>query len=91
MSLKTFIIILITVVITIIFMQNTDEISIKLLAWDIRVTKLMILAVMALLGFLLGFLVGHRGKRKVLHSTPDNHSSPNDESDLDDEDRNYIR
>ncbi|SMO68108.1 LapA family protein [Solitalea koreensis] len=89
MNLKTFLIIFITVIITIVFMQNTDEITIKLLAWDVRISKVMILASMALMGFILGLLMGYRGKRKAIDAQNTLPTSGN--SELSDDDRDYIK
>lgn len=95
MNLKTVFIIVISVLVTIILMNNTDEINFWIFG-DARIPKLTILGSMFGLGLIVGFLAGRPAKKVVV----DNHdesivvrNKPNtiEESNLSDEDRDYIR
>lgn len=57
MSFKTLLLLVITVLATVVIMQNTDKVSLKLLLWQVEVSKVLLLPSFLLAGFLLGFLV----------------------------------
>jgi len=63
MRAKTIFIIVITVLVTIVLMNNTDSVTFWIFG-DVQISKLAILVAFFLLGFLLGFIA--RGKRKRL-------------------------
>lgn len=92
MSGKTIFIIIITVLVTVILMNNTDEIDFWIFGIA-RVPKLAILGFMFASGFILGVLAGRPRKKNVIihdHSSP-GETLPNDNrSELSDEDRDYI-
>jgi uncharacterized integral membrane protein len=91
MRIKTIIIILITVLFTVVLMQNTGQITFSFLWADFRVSKLTMLLLVAIIAFIIGVLVGRPNKVKRLGGDyPDettDHTSPNT---LSDEDREYI-
>lgn len=98
MSFKTIFIIIVSVLVTIILMNNTDEINFWVFG-NARVPKLAILGLMFGLGLIIGFMAGRPGKNSQKnsgnYSDPLTHnSSENDFSDTDllsEEDREYIR
>ena len=91
MSGKTIFIVILTVLITVILMNNTEEIDFWLFGIT-RIPKLAILGAMFAAGFILGLLAGRpRKKAVVIHD----HSEPQGGQDtlrpkLSDEDRDYI-
>lgn len=95
---KIIFIIVITVLVTIILMNNTDTVSFWIFG-DVQIPKLTILGVLFALGFLVGFLA--RGKRKRLEQeftiekiSPDTQpkdSYLNSSSEDDYSDEDYIR
>ena len=91
MRIKTIIIILITVVFTIVLMQNTGPVTFSFLWADFRISKLTMLLLVAIVAFIIGVLVGRPNKVKRLGDTPldenTDHTNPNT---LSDEDREYI-
>lgn len=90
MSAKTIFIIVVTVLVTVILMKNTDEVTFWIFG-DIEVPKLTILGVMFGLGLIVGFLVGRpRKKIEVAEAYPDYKSSAEDKRELSDDDRDYI-
>ncbi|PRY55458.1 hypothetical protein B0I27_101429 [Arcticibacter pallidicorallinus] len=98
MRIKTFFIILITVLVTIVLMNNTEEIDMWLFGTT-RISKLIILAVVFVLGFIVGALIMRPRKKKVLideeediypEEDPQNTPVNTYKSKLSDEDRDYI-
>lgn len=94
MSAKTIFIIIISVLVTIILMKNTDEVRFWIFG-DASVPKLAILGVMFALGLIVGFLLGRPRKKTVAEAqepvaAPGN-SFRKENTNLSDEDRDYIR
>ena len=91
MSAKTIFIIVITVLVTIILMKNTDEVTFWLFG-DTSVPKLAVLGCMFGLGFAVGFAAG-RPRKKASVDKPADTSYPQEtgKPGLNEEDSNYIR
>lgn len=98
MTFKTIFTITVSVLVTIILMNNTDEINFWLFG-NTKIPKLAILGLMFGLGLILGFIAGRPSKnsRKNLinHSETANNDNveagENDQDSLSDEDREYIK
>jgi uncharacterized membrane protein YciS (DUF1049 family) len=91
MRIKTIIIILITVVFTIVLMQNTGPVTFSFLWADFRISKLALLVIVAVVAFILGWLVGRPNKVKRLGGDyPDENTEQTNPNTLSDEDRDYI-
>ena len=99
MGLKTIFIIIVSVLVTVILMNNTDEVHFWIFG-DARIPKLAVLGVMFVLGFIVGFMAGRPRKKTALltHTEPaagtdkQYHDSDNERRDyLSDEDRDYIK
>lgn len=95
MNFKTILIIVISVLVTVVLMNNTDEIDFWIFG-DARIPKLTILGSMFGLGLIVGFLAG-RPVKKIVPDTHDNTDVPvnnridTSENTLSEEDRDYIR
>ncbi len=93
MSGKTIFIIVITILVTVILMNNTDEIDFWIFGVA-RIPKLAILGAMFVTGFVLGFLAGRPRKNNItVHehpSAPADFEPEDNRSKLSDEDRDYI-
>lgn len=84
-------IIAITVLLTIVLMQNTDTVRFNILFGTFYVSKLAALLTFGVVGFILGVLVGRPKKaRSIAGSTPQYREDDNDPDTLSDEDREYI-
>jgi membrane protein YqaA with SNARE-associated domain len=84
-------IIVITILLTIVLMQNTDPVRFTILFSDVRMSKLTAMAATAVVGFILGYMVGR--PKKARHIAPEYHEGDHDENDpntLSEEDRKYI-
>ena len=90
MSLKTIIIIAITVLLTTVLMQNTDQVKFTILFTDVYLSKLVVLAAVGLIAFALGVIVGRPKKAKYDIGAYHDELHKNDPDTLSDEDRDYI-
>ena len=96
MNFKTIFIIIISVLVTIVLMNNTDEINFWIFG-DARIPKLTILGSMFGSGLIVGFLAGRPAKKIaiVAHEDPSiplkNRLEEGENKGLSEEDRDYIR
>ncbi len=96
MNFKTILIITISVLVTVVLMNNTDEVDFWLFG-DARIPKLAILGSMFGLGLIVGFILG-RPRKKIVEDNYDEgevpaktYSETKHAPTLSDEDREYIR
>lgn len=96
MNLKTIFIVIISVLVTIVLMNNTDEVDFWIFG-DARIPKLAILGTMFGLGLIVGFILG-RPKKKIVNDNDEEssdglktYSESRPPNTLSDEDREYIR
>ncbi len=95
MAFKTIFIIIVSVLVTIILMNNTEEIHFWIFG-DARIPKLAVLGVMFGLGLVIGFLAGRPRKKiataAITDTTPGIQETETERHDyLSDEDRDYIK
>lgn len=91
MRIKTIIIILITVLLTIVLMQNTGTVYFNFLWATFSMSKLFMLALVAVIAFVLGVLVGRPKRIKRLGGDlTDIDLEKGNHDTLSDEDREYI-
>ena len=84
-------IIFITVLLTVVIMQNTDKVLFTFLFTDFRISKLVLLLIVAIVSFIIGVLVGRPSKPKYIPGQNDETNNFKNQSDtLSDEDRDYI-
>lgn len=91
MSGKTIFIIVVTVLVTVILMNNTEEIDFWIFGIT-RIPKLAVLGTMLIVGFILGFLAGRPRRKTLAYTEPADETAEPEEyrSKLSDEDRDYI-
>jgi hypothetical protein len=91
MRIKTMIIIVITVLLTVVIMQNTEHVNFDFLFFTFRVSKLLMLFIVALAAFIIGVMVGRPGRPKFIPGQVEDADPNNKRVDtLSDEDREYI-
>jgi uncharacterized integral membrane protein len=91
MRIKTIIIILVTLLLTVILMENTDTVDFRFLGARFPMSKLTMMAIIGLISFVLGYLVGRPSRVKRLGNDFTNNDIDKTNSDtLSDEDRDYI-
>lgn len=95
MSLKTIFIIIVSVLVTIILMNNTEEIQFWIFG-NAKIPKLAVLGFMFGLGAIVGYLAGRPRKESSNHQNFENKEIEFDDDNgdkqnkLSDEDRDYI-
>jgi uncharacterized integral membrane protein len=70
MSFKTLVIVILSVLITVIFMQNTDEVMFTILWQEVEVKKLYVMLIVTVFGFIIGVIVARPKKKKVIEYVP---------------------
>lgn len=93
MRTKTIFIIIFTVLITVFLMINTDAVEFDFIFGKGQISKLLVVGVCTLVGFILGYVAGR--PRTVISSYDDTHQdqeriSPASKDGLSEEDREYI-
>ncbi len=89
MQTKTIFIIIITALFTIFLMMNTDAVEFNFIFAKADISKLVVVGVFTLLGFILGYWFAK--PKTVISSYDDQHGAvPADKNTLSDEDRDYI-
>ena len=92
MSIKTIFLLIITVLVTVVLMKNTEEEKFWIFG-DAYISKLAILGVMFALRLIVGLLAGRpRSRKAVVHEEEEiqKNYNPDDRDKLSDEDREYI-
>lgn len=91
MKTKTIFIILITIILTVFLMVNRDPVDFDfIIGSPVPVSKLLVIGVCILIGFILGVLVARPRKTVSSYDTEIEKNNPNNTSTLSDEDRDYI-
>ncbi len=91
MRITTMLIIVITVLLTIVLMQNTEPVKFDILFGSFYISKLAALAGFGAVAFVLGVLVGRPKKaRSIADDDEDDDYTNNKPDTLSDEDRDYI-
>lgn len=91
MRIKTIVVILITILLTVVIMQNQGKISFAVLWMNFYVSKLFVMLVVAIVAFVIGYLAGRPKRRFNLSETTAGSIHDSEEPDtLSEEDRNYI-
>lgn len=91
MRIKTIVIILLTFFITVLLMQNTGTVKFTILFKDVYISKLVMLTLVSVFGFILGFLVGRpKTVRRLGGDINDPYQTDVETDTLSDEDKEYI-
>lgn len=95
MRIKTIIILAIAIVLTIIFMQNLEAVKFTVLFSTLYISKVTVMLIVAVISFVLGFLVGRPGNTRYNHVGYDTDSSAEVQENkklntLSDDDRDYL-
>ena len=93
MKTKTIFVIAVTALLTIFLMVNREAVDFDFIIVDnVPISKLVVIGVCIVIGFILGFLVG-RPKKTVSSYDPEiekGYTTTENKSTLSDEDRDYI-
>jgi uncharacterized integral membrane protein len=91
MRIKTIIIVLVTILLTVVLMENRGPVRFTFLFSDFYVSKLFMLALIAGIGFVLGYLVGRPKRiRRLGGDATESGLEKGALNTLSDEDKEYI-
>jgi uncharacterized integral membrane protein len=91
MRIKTMVIIFITVLLTVVIMQNSKPVDFKFLFATFYISKLIVLLSVAIVAFIIGVMVGRPGRPRYIKGQDEEIKVENKPSNtLSDEDRDYI-
>jgi uncharacterized integral membrane protein len=91
MRIKTMVVIIITILLTVVIMQNTENVKFNFLFSTFIISKLVMLASVAVVAFIIGVLVGRPGKPKYVQGNNEEVDRTKKQSGtLSDEDKDYI-
>jgi uncharacterized integral membrane protein len=91
MRIKTIVIIVITILLTVVLMQNTEKVKFTFLFTDIYIPKLVMMTLVSVIAFILGVLVGRPKRIKRLGGdNVENNLDKEKSGTLSDEDKDYI-
>jgi len=91
MRIKTIFLIVVTILLTVVIMQNNQDVTFSILFWSPRFSILIMLALTAIISFVIGIMIA-RPKRSTFddsHPSMDNPTGTKNDT-LSDEDREYI-
>ncbi|MEX8546164.1 MAG: LapA family protein [Mucilaginibacter sp.] len=90
MRAKTLFVVVLTVLVTVVLMQNADEVKFKVLFWEMYLPKLVIMTGVGAIGIILGFMMGSPSKSKNNNTNQSNQNNLPPYDTLSQEDRDYI-
>ena len=91
MSAKTIFIVILTVLLTIFLTVNTDPVDFDFLVATVPVSKLLVIGICVILGFIIGYIVGRPKKTFSSYNNEIERNQPvSNKKELSDEDREYI-
>src|SRR6185503_5771730 len=91
MRIKTIIIVLVTILLTTVIMQNTGTMGFQILWMHFYISKLFVMLFVGIIAFVLGWFLGRPKRRFNLSETTDVANMDNHHTDtLSEEDRDYI-
>ncbi|WDF54116.1 hypothetical protein [Mucilaginibacter sp. KACC 22063] len=93
MRISTIVAIVIAILLTVVFMQNTDEVRFTLLFTSMYVSKVVMMGIVAVIAFILGVIIGRpkrRAKVEDFKYDEDDKEHLSKPGGLTDEDREYI-
>lgn len=65
MKAKTIIILILIILFAIILIQNTQVVTVQLFFWKLSMSRIILISLLMLVGFIIGFLVAKVGKKRL--------------------------
>jgi len=90
MRSKTIFIIILTALFTVFLMMNTDAVEFNFIFVKMDISKLIVVGVFTLLGFILGYWAAKPKTVISTYDTPETAPQADHKNNLSDEDRDYI-
>jgi putative membrane protein len=76
MRVKTVVIVIALVLLLIVVLQNTQVVTLRFLFWNLTMSRVILLPLIGLAGFVVGYAVGRRGKKPTRQKRPSSPSQP---------------
>ncbi len=64
MKAKTIIILILIALFVIILIQNTQVLTVQLFFWEVSMSRIILICLLMLVGFIIGFLVAKVGRKR---------------------------
>lgn len=82
MKFKTILILIIVFLVLIIFAQNTEVVSFKLIFWQIEMSRIILLPAILILGFIIGYITAKINRRQLMKAKMKNHQDSTSGNDF---------
>jgi uncharacterized integral membrane protein len=69
MRIRSVAILVLLLLFLVVVVQNTDIVSVRLLFWDLRMSRIILLALSLAVGVIVGFLLGRPWRRRQKYAT----------------------
>jgi uncharacterized integral membrane protein len=69
MRIRSVVILVLLLLFLVVVVQNTDIVSVRLLFWDLRMSRIILLALSLAVGVIVGFLLGRPWRRGQKYAT----------------------
>ncbi len=70
MRVRTAVILALLVLFLVVIVQNTEVVSVRLLFWDLVMSRIILLALSLAVGVIVGFLLGRPWRRREQYARP---------------------
>ncbi len=68
MRVRSVVILVLLVLFLVVVAQNTEVVSVRLLFWDLAMSRIILLALSLAVGVIVGFLLGRPWRKRELHA-----------------------
>jgi uncharacterized integral membrane protein len=70
MRVRTAFILVLLMLFLVVVAQNTEVVSVRLLFWDLAMSRIILLVLSLAVGLIVGFLLGRPWRRRARHEQP---------------------
>jgi len=70
MRVRSVVILVLLLLFLVIIVQNTEVVSVRLLFWDLEMSRIILLALSLAVGVIVGFLLGRPWRRREQYARP---------------------
>ncbi len=70
MRVRSVVILVLLLLFLVVIVQNTEVVSVRLLFWDLEMSRIILLALSLAVGVIVGFLLGRPWRRRERYARP---------------------
>jgi uncharacterized integral membrane protein len=70
MRVRSVVILVLLLLFLVVIVQNTEVVSVRLLFWDLEMSRIILLALSLAVGVIVGFLLGRPWRRREQYARP---------------------